>query len=361
MIKIKIQTQRPYEVFIGQNILSKVGAQCKWNTGAKKALIVTDTGVPKGIVEAVTQSLEGEGIEVFTYRFKRGEKSKTLKTYSGIISALADNAFNRKDAVVAVGGGVVGDMAGFAAATYMRGIDYVQVPTTLLSAIDSSVGGKTAIDLPQGKNLVGAFHQPCCVVCDVNAFSTLSVDDIRTGLGEGVKYALLDGGAIWSIIKDAYYDPARKCLVSHVNGYEEAVDWTDFVAECVKIKAKIVGQDECENGLRKLLNFGHSFGHAVEKLSNYAVPHGVAVAKGIVASLKFFESTSAEKSLRKQVEAIFSRFGIDTEFGYPAEAVVQAMQLDKKAHGDSISLVAVRGAGNPAIVNVQFKKILKKL
>jgi 3-dehydroquinate synthase len=227
-----------------------------------KIALVTDDTVNALYASVVEKSLESAGFKVVKFVFSHGEENKNLGVYGQILNFLAENQLTRTDALVALGGGVVGDMAGFAAATFLRGIKYIQMPTTLLSQIDSSVGGKTAIDLPMGKNLVGAFCQPSLVLCDIDTLNTLPKKIFVDGMGEVVKYAVLDKD-IFALVESGAYSIEK------------------LVYMCVDYKRRIVEADEFEGGVRKLLNLGHTPAHGIEKLSNYTIPHGNAVAMGV--------------------------------------------------------------------------------
>jgi len=345
MKRIRVKTQSPYDVAVGENILPLIGVELKLLGFGGRALIVTDSGVPAEYVDEVESSLKREGIAVFRFVFSQGEQSKNQTTLFDILSAMADHHLTRGDFAVAVGGGVVGDITGFAAACYMRGIRYVQVPTTMLAAIDSSVGGKTAIDLPQGKNLVGAFHQPGLVWCDVKTLKTLSADNVRCGIGEAVKYGLLAGGSLWHSVKGGSYGSEL---------FFEGTDLEQLIADCVEIKADVVCKDEHEGGLRKILNLGHTVGHAIEKLGGYTIPHGVCVAKGLV---KLFRCLGENPALVREVEHAFDNYGIDHTCPYSADELIEAMRMDKKSGGEYISVVTVSEAGKPRIESFSFKEL----
>ena len=249
MTRTEVKTLRPYEVITGEDILPLCGKDIARAMPCGKYLLVTDSGVPAVYVNEVSASLSDCGVAVEKLVLPCGEVNKNLINLEKIINKLSECNFTRKDGLVALGGGVIGDMAGLAAALYMRGIAYAQVPTTLLAAIDSSVGGKTAVDGAFGKNLIGTFWQPSITVCDVKTFSSLRGEEILCGMGEGVKYALLSGGEIKDMVSSARYDNEKKCLISHKNGTFQPFDIERFVALCVKFKADVVGKDEREGTL----------------------------------------------------------------------------------------------------------------
>ena len=338
MKTVEVKLNNPYSVLIGYGIFENLGERVKSVLRANKLLIVSDSNVASLYLDRAQKALLSVGFEVYSFVFEAGEKSKTPQTYLDIIDCLGANGFKRSDAVVALGGGVVGDIAGFAAATYMRGIDVVQVPTTLLAMIDSSVGGKTGVDLAYGKNLLGAFHQPKLVIADPELLDSMPHREWCNGIGEGIKYACLAGGEIFDMLDE------------RLN--ESVLD--DFIALCVEYKADIVAKDEKEGGLRKLLNFGHTVGHAVEKLSDFKIAHGVAVAYGIYvmanAAKKHGElSDSDYESIIDMLE-----FYLPNEYKFDGD-ISGAIANDKKAEGkNSISFISIEGIGKCSIRTVDI-------
>ena len=266
MKTIHIDSSRKYDVHIGAGLLNEIPSVSDRLFNKGKLLVVTDDNVNVLYAQRVLSALNERGFNAKKFVFPHGEQNKTLATFSDILDALAGYGFTRTDGVVALGGGVTGDVAGFAAAAYMRGINYVQVPTTLLAGIDSSVGGKTAVDLAGGKNLVGAFHQPVAVIFDTDTLKTLPQEYLQDGLGEGLKYAVLCGGELMQIME---------------SGLNEK-NFERFLELCVGCKRDIVQADEREGGVRRLLNLGHTLGHALEKVSDFKISHGVAVADGLM-------------------------------------------------------------------------------
>ena len=319
MKRITVQASTRYDVVIGSDILKDCGALIKEAISPCRACIITDDIVSELYLPIVEESLKQQGFGTITYVFANGEASKNTANLSFIVEFLAENNFTRTDIVVALGGGVVGDIAGFAAATYLRGIRFVQIPTTFLAAIDSSVGGKTAVNLKAGKNLWGAFHQPSVVVCDIDCMKTLSRDRFLDGVAEAVKYAVLEDESIVHMI-DA--------------------DLQRTVERCVEIKRDIVSGDEFEKGMRKFLNLGHTFGHAIEAISNFEITHGHAVAIGMVIAAKGGEKLGITKSgTSDKIIKILQSFGLPTSCDYtPVELAGHALG-DKKRDGDNITLV----------------------
>jgi len=297
-----------------------------------KVLIITDTGVPKKYINNLKDSLNNK--KVLIHVVKKGENAKSFKNFQEIIKVLADSKFSRTDLIIALGGGVVGDIAGFCASTYLRGIDYIQVPTTLLSQVDSSVGGKTAINIPQGKNLVGAFYNPKLVLISSVYLETLSDKEYKSGLGEVVKYALIENKKLRNLIKEKYQlivDRDKKILL-------------EIIKESILTKSKIVTKDEKESGLRAILNFGHTFGHAIEAYTNYKkMSHGAAITLGMViaAKISFFEGFLKENQLKTSLELIDS-IGLDTDHSeYRYSDLKKFIMNDKKVADGKLNLILI--------------------
>lgn len=327
---VQVNTGRPYKVLIGSNILADVGALVKEALSAKRLLIITDDIVNPLYGGIVAESLAKEGYEVEFFVIENGEQSKCLTVYGAILNYLADGSFTRKDAIVALGGGVVGDLAGFVAASYLRGIPFVQIPTTLLAQIDSSVGGKTAIDLDAGKNLVGAFWQPSLVVADTDTLNTLPQKEIENGLGELIKYGCLMGGEILTLLENDF-----------------TTDIERVVELAVSYKRDIVEEDEREGGVRRLLNLGHTVAHGIEKLSHYTYTHGRAVACGIVAIAKacLKEGKLNENDYNRLI-ALYDRYNLDYTTHYSMESIAEVAKVDKKAENKDINLVVMHSFGD---------------
>ena len=339
---IRVKASGEYDVIIGRGLIESVGELVKEVCSATKIALVTDDTVDALYSKAVESSLLSSGYKVVKFVFPHGEESKNLITYGNILNFLAENELTRTDALVALGGGVVGDMAGFAAATYLRGIKYIQIPTTLLAQIDSSVGGKTAIDLPYGKNLVGAFCQPIRVICDINALSTLPQDVFGDGMGETAKYALLD---------KKVFDPLKTDY-----------DMLDLVYLCVDYKRQVVEADEFEGGLRKLLNLGHTPAHGIERLSKYTVPHGKAVVMGLEiilnASLKHGLINANEF---EEMKSVVKKCAPENVCPFDIKDICQASLTDKKRSGDNISLIMVHGVGDCRPVKIKISDMWEYL
>ena len=327
MKTVLVNTPNPYLITVGKGLLPHIGKECKALLAkAKKILVVADTNVAPLYLAPVMKSLEEAGFEAYFKEIPAGEEHKNLTTYTSILTEAAARGFCRDDAFVALGGGVTGDITGFAAATYMRGIDFIQLPTTLVAGIDASIGGKTGVDFVGGKNLVGAFHQPRGVFFDVDTLATLPEDEIKNGLGEGIKYAVLCGGRIVEILREGIIAEEKE----------------EFCALCAAYKAEVVEKDEKEGSLRQLLNLGHTAGHAIEKLSSYRVSHGQAVAMGI--------QMMAEGSVKKgvlspkegeEILSLLNKYGLKTRIPFSAKLIAEAAKSDKKMHGSSINAVEI--------------------
>lgn len=340
METVRVKASRDYNVHIGNGLLDSCGALISEVIGARRCALVTDSNVEKLYAERVVNSLEAAGFSVCVYAFPAGEKNKNLSTYGEILEFLASRRLTRSDCVIALGGGVTGDMAGFAAATYQRGVDLVQLPTTLLAASDSSVGGKTAVDLSAGKNLVGAFWPPRLVVCDCGTFDTLSPETVRDGVAETLKHGLIADAEFFQRLIDGDVSPVQ------------------MVRRNVEIKAAVVGEDEFERGKRKILNFGHTLGHAVEKCSGYAVSHGHAVAIGMVLASRAAERLGySPKGILEAVLSANEKYGLPSACAYNAQQLFDAAAGDKKRDGGSIDLVVLEKIGKAKTVRVDMKEL----
>ena len=328
---IHVTASTQYDVKIGNGLLTHLGEEIPNVCKVGKAAIISDSNVWPLHGEAAAASLQDAGYAVVHYAFPAGEESKNGETYLEILNFLAENHITRSDCIVALGGGVVGDIAGFAAATYLRGIAYIQVPTTLLAAVDSSVGGKTAIDLKSGKNLAGAFYQPRLVLCDTDLLQTLPKEIFRDGCAEVIKYGVL-------------YDDA---LFSYLMAHGLDFDRETVIARCVELKRNVVAQDEFDTGERQKLNLGHTIGHAMEALSNFNISHGQAVAIGtaIVTAASVKYGICGIGTL-EQILAILEKFQLPCAASYNAQMLFDAALSDKKRLGTSVTLVVPERIGS---------------
>ncbi|MDP4133447.1 MAG: 3-dehydroquinate synthase [Bacillota bacterium] len=331
-------TSKTYKIHIGHGLLESAGDLSKEVIKASKAAIVTDSTVNLLYADKLDASLKESGFKTVKFCFPAGEKSKNASTLIELLNFLAESHFSREDAVFALGGGVVGDLAGLAASMYMRGIRFVQVPTTMLAAVDSSVGGKTAIDLEAGKNLAGAFYQPDLVLCDTNTLSTLPETEFANGCAEVIKYAIIRDSSLLTAIKPPL---------------ENRID--DIIYRCVKIKSDIVGIDERDTGERQILNFGHTFAHAIEKCSAYTVPHGSAVATGmaIITRASVKKKLCDENCLTKVLDAL-SWYDLPPSTLYGESELFETVLSDKKRSADKITLIIPQTIGHCERISVSF-------
>ncbi len=308
MLQLSINASKSYDVLIDSGLLEACGNLIRNVTKAEKALLICGDRVDGLYADTVLQSLENAGFLASSFVYPHGEKSKTLDTFARIMKCLAALEFSKGDVIIALGGGVTGDLAGFAAASYMRGIDLVQIPTTLLAMVDSCVGGKCGVDMPQGKNMVGTVYQPRLVICDTDTLSTLPSETYAEGCAEIIKYAVL----------------CKKELLTSAKN-----DIAKTVFDCLSIKKTYVEADEYDGGMRRFLNLGHTVAHAIEEFSEYTVSHGKAVAMGLAVMTKH----------NAEVCAALEKNGLPTECPYPSSELCKLMLADKKRRGDKITLV----------------------
>jgi 3-dehydroquinate synthase len=331
---------RSYTIEIGKNLLAILGQKCAQLGLGRRSAVISDTNVAPKYGDAVKAVLSKNGFQPVLIRVPAGETAKSLKTVQHCYDELAAHRLERKSFIVALGGGVVGDLAGFVAATYLRGIAFVQVPTTLLAQVDSSVGGKVGVNLNAGKNLVGAFHQPRLVICDLDTLTTLPAREFRSGLAEVIKYGIIyDHNLFARLERDL-----PKLLE------RDASTLAAVIARCCEIKAAVVGQDETESGLRAILNFGHTIGHALEAISHYGkYLHGEAIAIGQVAAARISARLlGLPQTDVQRIEKLFQRTGLPTKIKLTASQKTKlnaAMKLDKKVSGGELTFVLARRIG----------------
>lgn len=329
MKTVTVSASKTYCVKIGPNLLPTVGPEVVALGNVTRVCVVSDSTVFPLYGSTVTESLLSSGLEVHSFVFPAGEASKNGSTFLELLNALAQWQLTRSDLILALGGGVVGDLAGFAAACYLRGIRFLQVPTTLLAAVDSSVGGKTAIDLPAGKNLAGAFCQPSLVLCDTDTLSSLPTEIFRDGCAEVIKYGIL-------------YDPA---LFAHLEETGLAFDREAVITRCVELKRDVVIEDEFDTGARMKLNLGHTIGHGVEAASHFSVSHGKAVAIGIAIVTRGCHCPQGARILR-----LLTRFGLPTTTEYAPQTLYTHALSDKKRSGSTVNLILPYAIGDCRIV-----------
>lgn len=338
-----VNLEKKYNIYIENGILDRCGEFVRGIASSKRAAIITDSNVAPLYSERTRVSLEKAGFKVCTHVFTAGESSKNLKTVEEILCFLAENELSRKDLIIALGGGVTGDTAGLCAALYMRGISFVQIPTTLLAQIDSSVGGKTAVDLPQGKNLCGAFYQPKLVLIDPELLSTLPPKFFADGMGEAIKYGCIR-------------DEKLFCRLEN----ENAKDFLeDLIDTCVNIKRITVENDECEKGERMLLNFGHTLGHALEKYYNFeGISHGEAVGIGMIAATAAGEKNGlTEKGTANRIRNLLRKYNLPTADDAELRDILKFCITDKKRSGDTINFVMLKKIGDSFIYPLEINKI----
>lgn len=336
--------ERSYPILIQQGLLDKIGGELHKNPFAKRYAIVADDHVAAMFGERLLASLGNSDIPAEMITFAHGEASKNLGTIADLSSSLARLGFDRKDGLLALGGGVTGDITGFLAACYMRSIPFAQVPTTLLAQVDSSVGGKTGVDIPEGKNLVGAFYQPKAVFVDSQIVQKLPESELLNGLAEVIKY-----GVIYDRDFFRFLEMSRKDILAldmHV--------LEDVIARCCKIKAAIVEADEKESDLRRILNFGHTIGHAVEAVSGYTLAHGSAVAMGMVASAELAVLKGIlERREKDRLEKLILEYGLPVAIPqeYDRDRIQEYLLADKKTIGGKVFFVLPTSIGKVIITD----------
>ena len=343
---IHVNTGTPYDVVLQRGILNQCGELVKRILPkAERCVIVSDSNVAPLYAETVRKSLESAGYTAFVNVFAAGEENKRLPAIVGMYEAFTGAELSRSDFAVALGGGVTGDMCGFAAATYLRGIPFVQIPTTVLSQNDSSVGGKTGIDLDCGKNLVGSFHQPCLVLADADTLSTLPQRYITDGFGEIIKHGCIKSSELFEMIEHHGTD---------MSAIEE------LTARSVEIKAGVVERDEKESGERMLLNFGHTVGHAIEKCADYTgIAHGEAVGIGMLIMARAGEAASLTRpGTSDRIEAVLNQCGMPTSCRFTPEQLCDAAMLDKKRRGEYMNIVLLREIGDSFVYRVKCAELV---
>ncbi len=343
MKTVKVSASKEYEVLIGRGLLDKAGEHIRaLLPKAGKAAVISDDNVAPLYLGRVTKSLESAGFEVFSFVFPHGEASKNGSTYLEILGFLAANQVTRSDVAIALGGGVVGDITGFAAATFLRGISYVQFPTSLLAMVDSSVGGKTAIDLKEGKNLAGVFCQPEVVLCDLDSLDTLTPEFFIDGSAEVMKYGVLEDKALFSH------------LMENGLGFEREY----VVSRCVEIKRDYVVKDEFDTGVRRKLNLGHTVGHAIEQCSGYTISHG----RGVAIGLAIIADACAKAGLctaecRDDIIRCLEALHLPIKTDFDSSELLRPMLSDKKRTGGTVSLIIPRAIGDCEVYPIPVDKL----
>ena len=343
MTTIHVPVSQPYDVLIERGILARCGSIIEDQISGHTCALITDDNVDKLYSRTVTESLESAGLRVVKFVFPHGESSKCAATLLRIYSFLCENDITRGDCLIALGGGVVGDITGYAAATFLRGLPYVQIPTSLLAQVDSSVGGKTAIDLPEGKNLVGAFKQPNVVICDPDALRTLPREFLIDGMGEVVKYGM--------IADEKLFDLLCACDLSNVQEH-----FDEIIPACVSIKRDVVAGDEFDTGRRMILNFGHTLGHAVEAYYHYETyTHGCAVGAGMCLMTQY----NGNPDEYARLKACCERYELPTSVDAPLSALLPLCSHDKKRLGSDIRYITCKPIGEAHIKTATFHEFCR--
>ena len=345
---------RSHDVVAERGILRRLNQEIRQLGDFSRIGLVTDDVVRRHVAEPLQTELRGRGIEAVLFSFPAGEKTKSVETVLDLCRRLLASGFDRQSVLVAVGGGVVGDITGFAAAIYLRGIRYIQVPTTLLAQVDSGIGGKTGVDLTSGKNLIGSFHQPLLVVIDPDVLATLPREAMREGFAEVIKVALVADPILLQLLEDHgsdLLDPLHREL-------------EEVILRACQVKCRVVSQDEQEAGLRRILNFGHTVGHALEAASGYTLSHGRAVAVGMAAAIRCSERwTGLQRGHATRALEVMERLGLSTKI--PAEvkleAVLASLERDKKIEGEVCHFVLLGEIGTPVVKAIPIRELRMEL
>ncbi len=339
---ISVNTSRNYDIMLDSNIVTKFGGIAADIFGCSKAVIVTDSNVASLYLDKLSNSLTDAGFKVINFVFPAGENNKSLATLDKLLTFLTENMINKGDLLVALGGGIVSDLTGFAASCYLRGMPYATVATSLLAAVDASIGGKTAVDHAGQKNNVGAFYPPYFVMIDTDLLTTLPEQELKNGLVEAIKSgALLDAELFNRFLKPINNE-----------------DYTYIIERSLLVKRHYVEQDELDNGLRQLLNLGHTLGHAIEAESGYSIPHGQAVAAGMVAILRSGEAAGlTKKGVSLLVENVLSAQGVEYTLPYPIDKLVPHIAGDKKMRKSSLSLALLEDIGQAFVHKIALSDV----
>ena len=343
MERIEINASSKYDVLVGGSIIVLLGAELKKIKPACRVMVVTDDKVEPILLKKVIGILSEDGYETESFIIPNGEGSKNKEVLFKLLEMLADKNFHRDDLVISLGGGVVGDITGFAASMYMRGIDFVQIPTTLLAMVDSSVGGKTAINLDNGKNLAGAFYQPRLVICDTDFLTTLDDDVFASGMAEVIKYGAIMDKELFEYLEN--------------NNASDNID--RIICRCIKDKRDIVISDEFDKGRRALLNFGHTIGHAIEKVSGYSISHGFAVGIGMVMISSAAFKAGLSENINTRLVPLLQEYNIPVYTEYNAEDLAIAALKDKKSDKNGINIILPQKIGEGRIYCASTYELIK--
>ena len=355
VVKVELG-ERSYDILIGAK-LDELGPRMDKLRVGKKTAVVTNPTVNRLFGERVIRSLTAAGFAAMPVEVPDGEQHKNLDWANAVYTALLINAFDRRSPLVALGGGVIGDLAGFAAATYMRGVPFIQVPTTLLAMVDSSVGGKTGVNHPMGKNMIGAFYQPKLVLLDTDVLSSLPKEEFLSGMAEVIKY-----GVIWDHELFAFLEKNREKILAREQG-----PLVHIISRSCEIKADVVCKDEREGGLRAILNFGHTIGHAVETLENYTMRHGEAVAIGMVYAARLAHRLAyCDARVPARLEALLAAYGLPASLAVLEDRpspnqLLDALQVDKKAERGKVRFILPKRIGEVVITKEWDERELREL
>ncbi len=343
-MKITVSASRQYDVIVARGLLARTAEYIRPILSPATAVIVSDDQVGPLYADTVAASLKGAGIRVLKFTFPHGETSKSAEVLFELLEFMAEHAVTRSDLIVALGGGVTGDLTGFAASIYLRGTPFIQIPTTLLAAVDSSVGGKTAVNLRAGKNLAGSFNQPRLVLCDIDTLATLPAHEFASGMAEVIKYGVLSDSQLFALLE-----------------HEDAHDHLEeIICRCVASKRDLVMADEFDTGSRQLLNLGHTLAHAIEKLSDFAIGHGHAVAIGLAAVARCAYTTGlAQEDMTDRICHVLRKYDLPISCSYSTKDLCHMILRDKKRSGQTITLVIPRRIGDTYLHKVDVNELEK--
>lgn len=342
MKRISVCASKKYDVCIENGLFGRLGELAAELLRGRKCVVVSDTNVAPLYLAQAVQNLTQAGFETLEFVFPAGEESKNVQTYLELINFCAENRLTRADTLIALGGGVVGDLTGFAAATFLRGVHLIQIPATLLACVDSSVGGKTAVDLPAGKNLLGAFHQPDLVICDPQLLASLPEEIFADGMAEVIKYGMYGNRALLNKLEDVH---AMDCL-------------DEVLFTCIDMKRQVVEGDEFDTGARQILNFGHTFAHSIEKLSHYRVSHGSAVAIGMmIITRAAVKKGFCPAECADVLEKLLKKYKLPMTWEASARELAEVALSDKKRAGASITLAVPTGVGESTLMKIPVSKL----
>ena len=354
MRKVKVALGgKSYQVYIGSGLLAQTGRWLSENGFSGKLAIITDPTVNKLYGDVLNQGLTKDGFSVNTLLVPEGEEQKSLETAGRLYHELTNCYAERTTPILALGGGVIGDLAGFVAATYLRGVPLVQIPTTLLAQVDSSVGGKVAVDHGQLKNMIGTFYQPGLIIADINTLKTLPAEELANGLAEVIKSAAIRGEKFFTFLEQN---------LDKIKSLDEGA-LEEIVFQSVKIKAEVVEKDEMDLGLRNILNYGHTIGHALESVSNFSIGHGSAVAIGMLAAARISHMMGIlDGNEVVRLKKVIEQAGLPTEMpNLKSTEIIKAMKHDKKIRRDKVRFVLLKSIGNVFITDEVSPSLVEKV